>query len=84
MRDEDLLKCPLLQGLDATHRSELLALINDGHLREKLEACLIQKKQAADIPPVNYSNPSPDAPQAEKKVHKWTPAVPTGRRCFKE
>ena len=40
MKNEDLLKCPLLQGLDAMHRAELLGLINDSSLREKLENCM--------------------------------------------
>jgi hypothetical protein len=40
MKNEDLLKCPLLQGLDAMHRAELLGLINDSSLREKLEGCM--------------------------------------------
>jgi len=40
MKNEDLLKCPLLQGLDAMHRAELLGLINDSSLRERLDCCL--------------------------------------------
>jgi len=40
MKNEDLLKCPLLQGLDAMHRAELLGMINDSGLREKLEGCM--------------------------------------------
>jgi len=42
MKQEDLLKCPLLQGLDAMHRAELLGLINDSGLKEKLEQCMAQ------------------------------------------
>ena len=83
MRDEDLLRCPLLQGLDPEKRTELLDLIKEGNLRVNVEKCLTDKRQSADIPPVNYSNPE-SAPQEEKKVHKWTPAVPMGRRCYKE
>ena len=37
MRDEDLLKCPLLHRLDPKHRTELLDLLNDSNLREDLE-----------------------------------------------
>jgi hypothetical protein len=40
MKNEDLLRCPLLQGLDAMHRAEMLGLINDSNLREKLESCM--------------------------------------------
>ena len=84
MRDEDLLRCPLLQGLDATHRSELLGLLNGGALRERLEACLTDKLHSVDAPPVSYSNAELRGPQGETKVHKWTPANPMGRRCLKE
>ena len=42
MKQEDLLKCPLLQGLDAMHRAELLGLINSSSLKEKIEECLAQ------------------------------------------
>jgi hypothetical protein len=45
MKNEDLLKCPLLQGLDAMHRAELLGLINDSSLREKLEGCMGRLKE---------------------------------------
>jgi len=72
MKDEDLLKCPLLQSLDAMHRAELLGLVNDSCLRDKLEKCLTQHLQAegetvADEPkaaePRNF----------EKDVHSWNP-----------
>jgi hypothetical protein len=40
MKEEDLLKCPLLQGLDPMHRAQLIGLLNDSHVRESLEQCL--------------------------------------------
>lgn len=85
MRDEDLLKCPLLQGLDATHRAELLGLLKGMALRDKVEACLTAGPNAADIPLVSYSKAKgTETPDCEKKVQKWTPANPMARRCFKE
>ncbi len=48
MKDQDLLRCPLLQGLDPMHRAELMGLLNDSGVREKLEKCLAEHTNAAD------------------------------------
>ena len=48
MTDQDLLRCPLLQGIDPMRRAELLGLLNDSNLREKLEECLAERPVAAD------------------------------------
>jgi len=82
MKQEDLLKCPLLQGLDAMHRAELLGLLNDSNLRAKLEKCLAEHETAdataqtacADWKPANF----------EKDVHTWEPNTPLWRRSSKE
>jgi hypothetical protein len=80
MKNEDLFRCPLLQGLDAMHRAELLGLINDSNLRERLEACLAQLK------PVEASTnaPAKDAPSFDQKVHEWNPKLPIWTRSPKE
>lgn len=78
MKDQDLLKCPLLQGLDAMHRAELLGLINDSNLREKLEVCLSQH--------TDQSTPCTDAGERnfEKDVHNWNPKKLVFSRSPKE
>ncbi len=48
MNDQDLLRCPLLQGLDRMHRAELIGLLNDSGVREKLEKCLAEHTSPAD------------------------------------
>ena len=40
MTEENLLRCPLLKGLDATHRAELIGLLNDSKLAQELENCM--------------------------------------------
>ena len=80
MRQEDLLKCPLLQGLDAMHRAELLGLINDSNLREKLEQCLSQ--HVTDEPTPKCSDWKPG--DFEKGVHAWDKETPLWRRSSKE
>jgi len=73
MKDEDLLKCPLLQGLDAMHRAELLGLVNDSNLRQRLEKCLTQhlEAEAKEAPVTCVEKPQPG--DFEKEVHSWNP-----------
>ena len=82
MKQEDLLKCPLLQGLDAMHRAELLGLLNDSNLRAKLETCLAEH-QLAD-PKAQPACVGAKAGNFEKDVHTWEPNAPLWRRSSKE
>jgi len=81
MRDEDLLQCPLLQGLDAMHRAQLLGLLNDSNLRAKLEKCLADRPQSADAPANSCASSEHDF---EKQVRSWKPEIPLWRRSHKE
>jgi hypothetical protein len=78
MDDKDLLRCPLLQGLDAMHRAELLGLINDSALREKLEACLSQRSSAPNAACASEER------NFEKDVHSWNPQKLVFSRSPKE
>jgi hypothetical protein len=75
MRDEDLLQCPLLQGLDAMHRAELIGLLNDSNLRQKLETCLAEHNKVADATtqPAAVRAGGPQPRNFEKEVHNWNP-----------
>ena len=82
MRDEDLLKCPLLQGLDPMNRSELMGLLNDSSVREKLEKCLaehISKEEPAAV--CAHDRKSGDF---DKEVHSWNPQHSPWNRSPKE
>jgi len=78
MKDEDLLKCPLLQGLDAMHRAELLGLLNDSSVREKLEACLTEHGEKPN------AACAAEARNFEKDVHSWNPKKLVFSRSPKE
>lgn len=83
MTDQDLLRCPLLQGLDPMHRAELMGLLNDSSVREKLEQCLAEHTNAAD------SSKEPVCAQRqpgdfEKEVHSWNPQRSVWNRSPKE
>jgi hypothetical protein len=76
MKDQDLLRCPLLQGLDPMHRAELMGMLNDSNVRENLEKCLAEHLNAADLS--NESVASVCAHDRkpgdfEKEVHSWNP-----------
>jgi hypothetical protein len=85
MRDQDLLRCPLLQGLDAMHRAELIGLLNDSAVREKLEKCLAEHTSAADTlkePVAACAQRQPG--DFEKEVHNWNPQRSPWNRSPKE
>jgi len=71
MKEQDLLKCPLLQGLDAMHRAELLGLLNDSSLRDKLETCLSQHSGEAATPAACEAESKRG--DFQKEVHNWNP-----------
>ena len=76
MRDEDLLRCPLLQGLDSMHRAQLLGLLNNSCVREKVETCLTEYLQSPASIPINPPHP-------DTHVAHWQLDVPM-RRSAKE
>jgi len=82
MKEEDLLKCPLLHGLDAMHRAELLGLLNDSNVREKLETCLSQHGKTEVLPAACVSETGRG--DFEKEVHSWNPKQPVFNRSPKE
>jgi hypothetical protein len=82
MKREDLMKCPLLQGLDAMHRAELLGLINDSGLKEKLEQCLSQHATGERVAIASAAGTKAD--EFEQDVHKWDTKAPLWRRSEKE
>ena len=85
MKDEDLLQCPLLRGLDAMHRSELIGLLNSSNLREKVEECLAERLHSVDVPEKPSSGEAPAKPRNwEKEVHGWNPELHMWRRSHKE
>ncbi len=83
MKDEDLLKCPLLQGLDAMHRAELIGLLNDSNLKERLEECLAGHLKAKGEEACACSETKP-VETFEQTAHSWQPGAPLWRRSAKE
>jgi hypothetical protein len=86
MRDQDLLRCPLLQGLDPMHRAELMGLLNDSSVRDKLEKCLAEHTNTADSsgqPAVECAHER-QAGDFEKEVHSWDPKHSPWNRSPKE
>ncbi len=85
MKDQDLLKCPLLQGLDPMNRAELLGLLNDSNVRERLEKCIAEHAAAADSPKESAACAQVRPPgQFQKQVHSWNPKHSTWNRSPKE
>jgi hypothetical protein len=84
MTDEDLLKCPILTGLDAMHRAELLGWLNSSsNLRAKMEECLTEKQVKQGTSP-EPANPESRPRDFNKAVHSWNPQQSVFSRSPKE
>jgi hypothetical protein len=84
MNDQDLLRCPLLQGLDPMHRAELMGLLNDSSVRERLERCLAEHPIATDSSKEPAACAQRQPGDFEKEVHNWNPQRSTWNRSPKE
>lgn len=82
MRDEDLLRCPLLQGLDAMHRAQLLGMLNNSCIRERVERCLTEYLRTS-IEPGSPNSAGPQMRNPEESRNAWQFGVPM-RRSPKE
>ncbi len=86
MNDQDLLRCPLLQGLDRMHRAELIGLLNDSGVREKLEKCLAEHISAAESAgqPVTVCAGENQPGDFDRQVRNWNPQQSLWKRSPKE
>ena len=82
MNDQDLLRCPLLQGLDPMNRAELIGLLNDSDVREKLEKCLAEHIKTTEPAATCVHDKKPG--DFEKEVHSWNPKHSPWNRSPKE
>jgi len=65
------------------HRAELMGLLNDSSVREKLEKCLIEHINAADSSQAACAQEGQPA-GFEKEVHSWNPQRSLWNRSPKE
>jgi len=81
MANDDLLKCPLCHGHSQVDRTELIGLLTDHHLREKIERYLAELLQTE---PAAVGAQRLESKDFEKDVHTWNPQMPIWRRSPKE
>jgi hypothetical protein len=82
MANDDFLTCPLCQGHSHVSRAELIGLLTDRNLREKIETYLAELVQPGEPAGVGATqSPSRDF---QKDVHSWNPQLPIWRRSPKE
>lgn len=82
MANDDFLQCPLCQGHSQVNRTELIALLKDHNLREKIEKYLAELQQAEE--PAGVGAKRLESRDFEKDVHTWNPQMPIWRRSPKE
>lgn len=81
MANDDLLECPLCHGHSQVNRNELIGLLTDRNLREKIETYLADLLQTE---PVAVGARRLESKDFEKDVHTWNPQMPIWRRSPKE
>ena len=81
MESDELVRCPLCDGLAKVWRSDLIALLTGKSLREKL-----QKKMAVFTPPAEADQAGRrlHPGEFEREVHNWNPTLSLWRRSLKE
>ena len=81
MADHEMLTCPLCQGYAKVSRSDLVGLLTDRMLREKIELYLAEltgtQSEMAGVG-------TREARNFEKEVHTWNPHLPMWNRSPKE
>jgi hypothetical protein len=83
MAMEDMLNCPLCQGHARVSRSELIGMLTDRNLREKIEKYLAELTSAQEkLAEVGVNGSG--ARDFQKEVHSWNPQLPIWRRSPKE
>ena len=82
MANDDFLTCPLCQGHSRVSRSELIGLLTDRSLREKIESYLSELLHAGE--PAEVGAGQPQSRDFQKDVHGWNPQLAIWRRSPKE
>ena len=80
--DDDILTCPLCQGHAHVSRSELIGLLTDRNLREKIEQYLAEITPLGEAAGVGVHQPQ--SHDFQKDVHSWNPQLAIWRRSPKE
>ena len=81
MENDEFVKCPLCEGLAKMRRSDLLALLSEKNLREKLS------KNTAEFTLLARGDQQMHRPKPGEfanEVHHWNPNLPLWNRSPKE
>ena len=81
MENHEMLTCPLCQGYAKVNRSDLIGLLTDRNLREKIEQYLAE---LAGAQPEAAGVGAKAARDFQKEVHTWNPQLPMWNRSPKE
>lgn len=84
--NHDLVKCPLCEGHGEVRVREVLQLLRDQTLEDRIERGLVadagSEEQPAEL--VGVAASKPDSRDFQKEVHSWNPQLPMWRRSPKE
>jgi hypothetical protein len=81
MENEELVKCPLCEGIAKVRRSDLAAWLAGNNLREKLET---KTEEFTSLAKRDQEMRRPKPGEFGNQVHHWNPNLPLWNRSPKE
>ena len=79
----DIIQCPLCDGLAQIEREQLIRVLSDPALFTKLEGLLAELRTGSDLHPEAVPVGA-GASDFQTQVHTWNPANPMWKRSPKE
>jgi hypothetical protein len=84
MINDDLVKCPLCGGFTHIQQPELVAMLNNASVREKVERHVAELLQPSTEDMAGAGVGKPEVRDFQKEIHKWNSGLPMWRRSPKE
>ena len=84
MINDDLVKCPLCGGFTHIQQPELVAVLNNGRVREKIERQRAELLQSSTEDLAGAGVGKPQVRDFQKEIHKWNSGLPMWQRSPKE
>jgi hypothetical protein len=83
MINDDVVKCPLCGGCTHVERPELVQVLKEPRIRERIEKYIAELLKSP-VDALSAVGATPSGRDFHKDVHSWNPNVPMWRRSPKE
>jgi len=84
MINDDLVKCPLCRGFTHIEQPELVAMLNNASVREKIERSVAQLLQSSTEDLAGVGVGKLQVRNCPRVIHNWNAGLPMWQRSPKE